>query len=92
MVAGGSSLSRVCRLIVLGTETGSLCALGDGGNVRKGGRGEGRSRDVYLGSKSREAGVIVWLRIANASFDPYNEAVVNSGEGSWWEVVEQAGG
>jgi hypothetical protein len=77
MVAGGSS-SRVCRLIVLGTETGTLCALGEGGNVRKGGWGEGRSRDVYFGSKSREAGVIVWLRIANASFDPYNEAVVNS--------------
>jgi hypothetical protein len=92
MVAGGSSLSRVCRLIVLGTETGSLWALGEGGKVRKGGRGEGRSRDVYFGSKSREAGVIVWLRIANASFDPYNEAVVNSREGSWLQVVEQAGG
>jgi len=44
-------------LIVLGTEKGSLWAVGEGGNVRKGGRGEGGSLVVYLGSKRREDGV-----------------------------------
>jgi hypothetical protein len=88
MAAGGSSLSRFCKLIVLGTEIGSRCALGEGGNVRKGGRGEGRSRDVYFGSNRREAGVMVWLRIANASFDPYNEAVVKSGGASAFKDLE----
>jgi hypothetical protein len=63
-------------------ETGSRSALGEGGNVRKGGRGEGRSREVYLGSNSREEGVIVFSRIANASFDPYSEAVVRLGGAS----------
>ena len=52
--------------------------MGEGGNVRKGGKGEGLSRDVYCGSKRREAGVQIWWRIANASFDPCNEAVVKS--------------
>ena len=92
MAAGGSSLSRFCTLIVLGRERRSCCALGDGGKVRKGGRGEGRCREVYLGSKRMEAGVMVWLRIANASFDPYNEAVVKSGGGSGQSVAEQDGG
>jgi hypothetical protein len=79
IVAFDSSLSRFCTLIVLGTEKGIRCAVGDGGNVRKGGRGEGRSRDVYFGLKRREAGVQIWWRIVNASFDPYSEAVVNMG-------------
>jgi hypothetical protein len=57
--------------------------------VRKGGRGEGRSRDVFFGSNSREAGVMVWLMIANASFDPYNEAVVKAGVGSGFKGLEQ---
>jgi hypothetical protein len=68
--------------MVLGNETGSRCNPGEGGNVRKGGRGEGRSREVNLGSKRREAGVIVLSRMANASFDPYNEAVVRTGGGA----------
>jgi hypothetical protein len=92
MAAVGSSLPRFCRLIVLGTETESRCNLGEGGNVRKGGRGEGRSRDVNLGSKSREAGVMILSRIANVAFDPYNEAVVRSGGGASRKGVEQARG
>lgn len=92
MAAVGSSLPRFCRLIVLGTETESRCNLGEGGKVRKGGRGEGRSRDVNLGSKSREAGVMILSRIANVAFDPYNEAVVRSGGGASRKGVEQARG
>ena len=65
--------------MVLGTETGIRSILGEGGNVCKGGRGDGRSREVYLGSNRREEGVMVLSRIANASFDPYSEAVVNMG-------------
>ncbi len=44
-------------LIVLGTETGSFCAVGEGGKVRKGGRGEGGCLEVYRGSKRSEEGV-----------------------------------
>ena len=82
MVAAGSSLSRFCTLMVLGTETGIRSILGEGRNVRKGGRGDGRSREVYLGSNRREEGVMVLSRMANASFDPYSEAVVRLGGAS----------
>lgn len=62
--------------MVLGREGGSLWAVGEGGKVRKGGWGEGRWREVYLGSKSNEAGVQRLLIIANASVDPCDEAVL----------------
>jgi hypothetical protein len=68
--------SRFCILIVLGRDGFSLNAVGDGGNVRYGGFGEGCWSVVYFGSKSNEAGVQSALMIANASFDPYIEAVV----------------
>lgn len=51
-------------------------ASGEGGKVRNGSEGEGRCRDVNLGSKSTEAGVQMFFKISNASFDPLNEAVV----------------
>ena len=38
---------------------------------------------MYLGSNSNEAGVQSSLRIANASFDPCNEAVVKESVTSW---------
>jgi hypothetical protein len=63
-------------LIVLGRDGLSRNAVGEGGNVRYGGFGEGCWSVVYLGSKSNEAGVQRFLMIANASFDPYVEAVV----------------
>jgi hypothetical protein len=47
---------------------------------------------VNLGSKSREAGVMILSRIANVAFDPYNEAVVRSGGGASRKGVEQARG
>lgn len=55
-------------------------AVGEGGKVRKGRTGEGRCREVNLGSKRMEAGVQILSRICNASFDPYDEAVVKVGQ------------
>jgi hypothetical protein len=72
--------SRFCTLMVLGRDGLSLCAVGEGGNVRYGGLGEGCCLVVYFGSKSNEAGVQRALIIANASFDPYVEAVVARGK------------
>ena len=63
-------------LIVLGTEKKALARAGEGGKVRKGGEGEGRCRDVNLGSKRTEAGVQIVFKMSNASFDECNEAVV----------------
>ena len=74
--AADHSGSRFWTLIVLGTEYGILCAMGEGGKVLKEVFGEGRCRDVYLGSKRSDAGVQRLSRIANASFDPCMEAVV----------------
>lgn len=74
--AADCSRSRFCTLIALGSEDGILCAVGEGGKVLKGIFGEGRCRDVYLGSKRSDAGVQRLSRIANASFDPCTEAVV----------------
>ena len=54
------------------------CEVGDGGKVPKGILGECRCREVYRGSKRMEAGVLRSLRMANASFDPCEEAVVKS--------------
>jgi hypothetical protein len=62
--------------MVLGNEYGILWAGGEGGKVRKGGRAEGRCLEVNLGSKRSEAGVQIFLRISNASFDPCSSAVV----------------
>jgi hypothetical protein len=69
-------VSRFCTLIVLGSEYGILWAGGEGGKVRKGGRGEGRCLEVNLGSKRSEAGVQILFRMSNASFDPCSSAVV----------------
>jgi len=69
-------VSRFCTLIVLGKEWRMLFADGEGGKVLKGVKADGRCRDVYLGSKRREAGVQILSSTANASFDPCNEAVV----------------
>ena len=38
--------------------------------------GEGRCREVNLGSKRMDAGVDILSKIFNASFDPCDEAVV----------------
>jgi hypothetical protein len=72
--------SRFCTLMVLGRDGCSLCAVGEGGNVRYVGVGDGRCLVVYAGSKSNEAGVQRALIIANASFDPYVDAVVARGK------------
>ena len=72
--------SRFWTLIVLGRDGLSRCSVGEGGNVRYGGIGDGRCLVVCFGSKSNEAGVQRVLMIANASFDPYVEAVVARGK------------
>jgi hypothetical protein len=54
--------------------------MGEGGNVRKGGRAEGLSRVVNCGSNRSDDGVTILLRMANAvSFDP-SEAVMEGEE------------
>lgn len=68
---------------MLGKEYGSLCAVGVGGKVRKGGNADGRCRVVYRGSKSSEAGVQSLSRRFNTSFEPCREAVVDEGEAGW---------
>jgi hypothetical protein len=72
-----SSISRFCRLIVLGTWGGILrSAAGEGGNVRKGGKAGGLCNEVYKGLNRMEEGVTILSSISNAvSFDP-SEAVV----------------
>lgn len=72
-------------LMVLGNAYGNaLSAEGDGGKVRKGGFGDGRWREVNLGSKSTEDGVQRLSRIANVSFDPCKEAVLMFG--TVWDI------
>jgi len=63
---------------VLGRAYGRRRAVGDGGNVRNGRLGSGFGVLVNRGSKSREAGVQRFSKIANASLDPCNEAVVKT--------------
>lgn len=64
---------------MLGRAYGRRRAVGDGGNVRNGRLGSGFGVLVNRGSKSREAGVQRFSKIANASLDPCNEAVVKTG-------------
>jgi hypothetical protein len=66
---------------VLGTVCGRYRSrMGEGGNVRKGGRAEGLSRVVNCGSNRSDDGVTILLRMANAvSFDP-SEAVMEGEE------------
>jgi hypothetical protein len=78
--AAGFPVPRFCTLIVLGTDDGICRAVGVGGKVRKGGGSEVRCCFVYLGSHRREEGVQRFSRIANASFDTCEEAVVESEE------------
>jgi hypothetical protein len=62
-------------LMVDGSAQGTREAVGDGGKVRKGGLS--LCREVYRGSKSNSAGVVVRSRMVKASFDIYNEAVLD---------------
>ena len=64
-------------LIVLGMVSDScFSAAGEGGKVLKGGRAEGRCREVYRGSKRMAEGATILLRISTAVADDPSEAVV----------------